>query len=170
MSWKSEMSCFTVPVLLRERWPNCWVIGPIMEAGWREMGWSIPGVRTEPYRQHQRTGLVIHIYQDHWRQTFKIPGKQHVSSNPAVQQKRELCSLVWRSPCLGITNSEFVLSQNSHPHCFSLHCFSHCFSLHQIASLASAHLWTLTEGCMRYDWWCIQDGLGTCTGDVWVTL
>ena len=42
------ISCFTVPVLMRERWPNCWVRGPTMEAGWREMGWSIPGVRTEP--------------------------------------------------------------------------------------------------------------------------
>lgn len=27
-----------VPVVLRDRWPNCWVRGPIMEAGWREMG------------------------------------------------------------------------------------------------------------------------------------
>lgn len=38
----------TVPALLRDRWPSCWVRGPIMEVGWMEMAWSMAGVSTVP--------------------------------------------------------------------------------------------------------------------------
>lgn len=54
----TRSSQLTAPVELRERWPSCWVSGPIREAGCRERGWSIPGVSTEPWRQRQRTGSV----------------------------------------------------------------------------------------------------------------
>lgn len=41
----------TVPVLPRDRWLSCWVMGPIMEVGWMDMAWSMVGVRTVPWER-----------------------------------------------------------------------------------------------------------------------
>ena len=43
----------TVPVVPSERWFICCVRGPIMLAGCIDMGWSIAGVITAPYKHTQ---------------------------------------------------------------------------------------------------------------------
>lgn len=45
----------TVPLLPIERWLSCCVRGPIIEVGWMDMVWSIPGVRTAPYAKKTNT-------------------------------------------------------------------------------------------------------------------
>lgn len=44
-------SLLTVPLLPIERWLSCCVRGPIMEVGWMDIAWSIPGVRTAPCKR-----------------------------------------------------------------------------------------------------------------------
>lgn len=44
----------TVPVVPNERWFICCVKGPIMFAGCIDIGWSIVGVITAPYKHTQR--------------------------------------------------------------------------------------------------------------------
>lgn len=56
----SQILCtvLTVPLLPIERWLSCCVRGPIIDAGWMDMVWSIPGVRTAPYGgEHQESKL-----------------------------------------------------------------------------------------------------------------
>lgn len=39
----------TLPVVPRDRWFICWVIGPIMLAGCMDIVWSMAGVITAPW-------------------------------------------------------------------------------------------------------------------------
>lgn len=59
----------TVPVLPRDRWLSCWVMGPIMEVGWIDMAWSMVGVRTVPWeRVKGRDRKRVSGDRDKWRE------------------------------------------------------------------------------------------------------
>lgn len=53
----------TVPLLPMERWLSCCVRGPIIEVGWIDMVWSIPGVRTAPFGKEN---ILAHYMAADW--------------------------------------------------------------------------------------------------------
>lgn len=57
-SWVDQHSfsqwILTLPVVPRDRWFICWVIGPIMLAGCMDIEWSMAGVITAPWWRRWR--------------------------------------------------------------------------------------------------------------------
>lgn len=54
---KTDETCegvLTLPVVPRDRWFICWVIGPIMLAGCMDIVWSMAGVITAPWWRRWR--------------------------------------------------------------------------------------------------------------------
>ena len=64
----------TVPLLPMDMWPSCCASGPIIEVGWMDMVWSMPGVNTAPYGEMHKEGDVTSARQtDENNHTLLLP-------------------------------------------------------------------------------------------------
>lgn len=58
-SLQHSEGALTLPVVPRDRWFICWVIGPIMLAGCMDIVWSMAGVITAPWWNERKDKEMV---------------------------------------------------------------------------------------------------------------